>query len=155
MRVYTEKVGWFRYYFIMPATRAGKAVQRLYRRIADRITHRWYCAGCGAYHSGRVVAYYPCDVCDGVCFRHIKPQEILKCESILMGGKNVTYTVKQHFAEGEQVEPEPEEEPPTAEEARAAGQIVKKFCDRRTADTACKHCPLRDMCEAPPYAWKK
>lgn len=49
----------------------------------------------------------------------------------------------------------PQKRAPTVEEARAAGQIIKRFCDSRTADTACKHCPLRDMCEAPPYAWKK
>lgn len=155
MRVYTEKVGWFRYYAIMPATRAGKAVQRIYRRIADRITHRWYCDGCKTYHSGRVVAYYICDVADGVCYRHITPQEVLKCECITMGGRNITDSIKRHFAAVEQVETEPEEPQPTAEEARAAGQIVKRFCDTLTENDACKHCPLRDMCEAPPYAWEK
>lgn len=50
----------------------------------------------------------------------------------------------------------PQKRAPTAEEARAAGQVIKQFCDRRTTNNACacKHCPLRDMCEAPPYAWK-
>lgn len=47
----------------------------------------------------------------------------------------------------------PQKRAPTAEEARAAGQVIKQFCDRRTAGAACEHCPLRDMCEAPPYAW--
>lgn len=148
MRVYTEKVGVGRYYFIMPAQRAGRAAQRLYRRIVNRLTHRWYCDGCKTYHSGHVVAYYLCDLTDGVCYLHITPQEVLKCESITMGGKSVSYAVKEHYAAVERVEAEPEE-------ARTAGQVVKKFCDTLTANSACKNCPLRDMCEAPPYAWEK
>lgn len=100
MKVYTERVGWFRYYFIMPIAKAGKGVQRFCMRIANRITNCWYCEGCKTYHSGRVVAYYLCDVADGVCHKHITPQEVLKCEFITLGGKNITYSVKQHFAEG-------------------------------------------------------
>lgn len=153
MRVYTEKVGVGRYYFIMPAQRAGRAAQRLYRRIVNRLTHRWYCDGCKTYHSGRVVAYYICDLSDGVCYRHITQQGILKCEFITMGGRNITETVQRYFSAIERVYLPPE--PPTAEEARAAGQVVKRFCDTLTADSACKNCPLRDMCEAPPYAWEK
>ena len=42
---------------------------------------------------------------------------------------------------------------PTASQARKAGWVIKRFCDRRTADNACAGCPIRYMCETPPYTW--
>ena len=44
---------------------------------------------------------------------------------------------------------------PTASQARKAGWVIKRFCDRRTADNACAGCPIRHMCETPPYTWDR
>lgn len=44
--------------------------------------------------------------------------------------------------------------PPTAREAKRAGQVIRRFCLTRTGDYACKWCPLRDMCKTEPYTWE-
>lgn len=42
----------------------------------------------------------------------------------------------------------------TAEEARRAGQIIKRFCVSQSKASGCEGCPLFDMCNQPPYAWR-
>ena len=46
-------------------------------------------------------------------------------------------------------EPTPEEQ-----EVEEMKQVIKKICDRRTADDACSFCPFCDMCRAEPYTWE-
>ena len=47
-------------------------------------------------------------------------------------------------------EPTPEEQ--EVEEMKQA--VIKKICDRRTADDACSFCPFCDMCRTEPYTWE-
>lgn len=151
--VITE-MGRFRFYVVCPLRSGCRRVRRLCARILDKVLGRWYCDGCHKHHSGRVVAYYPCDVADGFCYRHVDPREVERYEAIMMGGRNVTQEVKAEYR-GIEWKPKPEEDepPPTVEQARAAGQIIKRFCKVRSEDDACRNCPLRDMCETPPYTW--
>lgn len=51
------KISRFAYYIAGPVRRAVRAVRRRLRRIADKLTGRWYCAGCKCYHPGRVYAF--------------------------------------------------------------------------------------------------
>jgi len=49
-------------------------------------------------------------------------------------------------------EPTPEEQ--EVEEMKQAARVIKKICDRRTADDACSFCPFCDMCRTEPYTWE-
>ena len=48
-------------------------------------------------------------------------------------------------------EPTPEEQ--EVEEMKQAARVIKKICDRRTADDACRKCLFRDNCGGEPYTW--
>lgn len=49
-------------------------------------------------------------------------------------------------------EPTPEEQ--EVEEMKQAARVIKKICNRRTADDACSFCPFCDMCRTEPYTWE-
>jgi len=40
------------------------------------------------------------------------------------------------------------------QEMYQAAAVIKRLCNRRKADDACRYCPFRDMCGAEPYAWE-
>lgn len=98
-----------RYYAGLPMERAARRVRRCARKIAEHITGRWWCYGCRAYHSGRVVAFWPDGgLSDGCCSLHLTTEEMKRCETITIGGfsgKEITERVKKEIAgggEGEQ-----------------------------------------------------
>ena len=92
------KTSLFAYYIGNPARRAGNAIRRRIGKIADNLTGRWYCAGCKEYHHGRVIGFYMCRECDGVCGKHISAEEVQKCEAITLGGywgRDISQEVKR------------------------------------------------------------
>lgn len=93
------KASVFEYYIGVPSRRAARAVSKTIRKRADKITGRWWCEGCGKYHHGRVIAFYPCELSDGVCGKHIDPEGAEKCEAILMGRRNITEQIKKAVRE--------------------------------------------------------
>lgn len=42
---------------------------------------------------------------------------------------------------------------PTKKEARRAARVIQRLCNSRKGDTACKRCPIRDICRTEPYSW--
>lgn len=97
------KTGLFAYYIGNPAKRAGKTIRRGIEKIYDKATGRWYCDGCGEYHHGRVIGFYMCRECDGVCGKHISAEDVQKCEAIMLGGywgRDISTEVKRRLKEG-------------------------------------------------------
>lgn len=97
------KTSLFAYYAGNPVKRVGKAIRRRFRKITDKVTGRWYCDGCGEYHHGRVIGFYTCRECDGVCGKCISAEEAQKCEAIMIGGyfgRDVTERVKRELRGG-------------------------------------------------------
>ncbi len=41
------------------------------------------------------------------------------------------------------------------EEVRRAAEVIKAFCNERTGDDACKHCPFYHNCCGEPYTWEE
>jgi ribosomal protein L37AE/L43A len=96
------KTSLFAYYIGNPVKRAGKAIRRGIDKIYDKATGRWYCAGCGEYHHGRVIGFYMCRECDGVCGKHISAADVQKCEVITVGGywgRDISERVKRELRE--------------------------------------------------------
>ncbi len=98
------KIGRFAYYVAGPAQRVFSKINAAADRLTRKITGKWYCDGCKVYHPGRVIGFYACRECDGVCSKHITPEEAQKCEAILLGGyfgRDVSEQVKQELLEGQ------------------------------------------------------
>lgn len=99
-----------RYYLGVPLKRAGKRARRYAGKaaaIARRITGRWWCFGCRAYHSGRVVAFWPDGgLSDGCCSIHLTTPQMKRCETITIGGlygEDITERVKKGITGGAEV----------------------------------------------------
>lgn len=43
----------------------------------------------------------------------------------------------------------------TAEEARRAGRIIRRFCVSRRKNKDCDDCPIYYICDLPPYLWEE
>lgn len=98
------KIGRFAYYVGNPVRRVCQKIKSRVRKVTDKLTGRWWCDGCGAYHHGRVIGFYMCAECDGVCGKHITPEEVQKCETITVGGyfgRDITERVKMEFRKQE------------------------------------------------------
>lgn len=94
------KTSFFAYYAGNPAKRAGVVIHRGIRKATDKITGRWWCEGCKEYHHGRVIGFYMCRECDGVCGKHISAEEVQKCEAITIGGywgRDISAQVKREL----------------------------------------------------------
>ena len=77
------KVSFFQHYVSFPLCYiSGRIIWRLgvfFDRLRRKITGRWYCAGCEAYHSGRVYAFSLDDFeGDGYCGLHLEAEHISK-----------------------------------------------------------------------------
>lgn len=92
------KTSLFAYYIGNPARRAGRKIYHRISKISEKVTGRWYCDGCKKYHHGRVIGFYMCRECDGVCGKHISTEEVQKCEAIMLGGywgRDISREIKQ------------------------------------------------------------
>lgn len=95
------KTSLFAYYVGNQAKRAGDAIRRGISKATDKITGRWWCEGCKEYHHGRVIGFYMCRECDGVCGKHISAEEVQKCEAITIGGywgRDISAQVKRELS---------------------------------------------------------
>ena len=159
MKVFTTKISLFRFFVMIPLYRTkrwlGRFFKRLFDRFVDKVTDRWYCDGCRQYHGGWVAAYYLCDISDGVCYKHVRPGDVGYFERIRLAGKDVTQAVTEKLLADRQEPAAPVVPPYSAEEARAAGQIIKAYCVAMSEGAACSGCALRDMCDGPPFTWSE
>lgn len=93
MNLYKENA--YSFYLVRPIRKNIKNLKNKYFHISGK----WYCDGCKKYHSRRIIAYYPCDVCDGICLKHVEAQEVSKYESVFLGKTNITTVIKREFAQ--------------------------------------------------------